>query len=436
MALEPSTSLAKQARAVERDVFGALIGTLVAVVLSRLVVLAIDINLYVLMAVVFVGAWSGAFVVHFGSSHSGTALASMKSVADRYRAFCLRTMLWMLGAAAVLGVLSVLTGSFDIVGRVAGTTAATAIAAGFLWPFLALLDEQKNWRVGLLGAASVFAAYFMAVPSIWELGYRWEETALSAMVIVLMMPVGLVAMQITHVEIARVAGVVASLLYAVALSCFLFAVWDQGWRSADELSATGFALLGFGTLAVASLVGAGFGDRRYWRWLGVLASSAVSAMCLWGIWTNVDFDTEWIIGIASIAVVVGHANLSLYAPLKGSQDWWRIGTIAAVVATATALDLNLLLGTHRGGGISILGRISLASGILASAGTLGMLVLARLNRSLDTPETIDGVATIQLQCPRCGKRQAIPLGQAPCAKCGVRIKVEIEDAGEVSSLPA
>ena len=217
--------------------------------------------------------------------------------------------------------------------------------------------------------------------------------------------------------------------YVAALSCFLFAVWDDAWRNADKLTGSGFVLLGFGTLAVVSLVGAGLGDRRYWRWLGVLAALVVSAMCLWGMWASQHFDQEWIIGIASIAVIVGHANLSLFAPLSGSQVWWRNGTIAAVVATAAALDLDILLGTQQGGGISILGRISLASGILASAGTLGMLVLSRLNRSLVTEETIDGVTAVNLQCPRCGKRQAIPLGSAPCGKCGLQIKIEIAEVG-------
>jgi hypothetical protein len=422
---EHTVSLAKKARAIERDVFGALIGTLVAVVICRLVVLALDINLYVLMAAVFVGAWSGALVAHFGSNHSGSAMASMKSIADRYRAFCLRTMLWLLGAAAVLGVLSVLTGSFDVVGRVAGTAAATAVAAGFLWPFLTLLDERKNWRIGLLGAVSVLAAYFLGMPSIWELGYRSEETALSALVIVLMMPVGLIAMQVTHVEVARAAGVVGSLLYACVLSCFLFAVWERGWRNTDQWATTGFVLLGFGSLAVAALVGIGR-DRRYWRWIGVVAASLVSAMSLWGIWFGDHFAEEWTIGVASIAVVFAHANLSFFAPLRGSQVWWRIGTIAAVIATAAALDLDLLLRTSRGRGISILARISLASGILASAGTLGMLVLARLNRGLDVPTSTDGITTVTLHCPRCGKRQTNPLGLAPCAKCGLQIKVEIE----------
>lgn len=426
MPLEPTTPLAKKARAIERDVFGALIGTLVAVVFSRLVALGIDINLYVLMAAVFIGAWSGAFIVHFGSARSQSALASMKSVADRYRAFCLKTMLWMLGAAAVLGVLSVLTGSFDLVGRVAGTTAATAIAAGFLWPFLALLDEQKNWRVGLLGAASVLGAYLMAIPAIWEIGVGWEETALTSLVIVLMMPVGLLAMQITHLSVARVAGTVAALIYLSALSCFLFAIWDNSWRNADELTGTGFTLLGFGWLGVGSLVGAATGDRRYWRWLGVAAAVLVTLMFLQGIWTRNHFPHEWIITVASVAVVIGHANLSLYAPLAGAQIWWRNGTIAAVTATAVALDLDQLLGTSRGG-ISILGRISLASGILASAGTLGMLVLSRLNRNLDTPKTIDGETAINLQCPRCGKRVAIPVGGAACPKCGLKIRIEIEE---------
>ncbi len=139
-------SLAKQARAIERDIFGALIGSLVAVVISRMILLAADLSFYALASMVLIGAWSGAFVAHLATNQSATAMTSLRSFALAFQSVGLRIMLWLLGIAAVLGVLAVLTESYHVVGRVASTAAVTGIAAGLLFPCLTMLDAEKKWR--------------------------------------------------------------------------------------------------------------------------------------------------------------------------------------------------------------------------------------------------------------------------------------------------
>jgi hypothetical protein len=119
-------SLGKQARAVEHDIFGALIRTLAGVLACRLVLLAIQ---------------------------------ALQIWALRFRRVSLRIMLWLLGVADVFGVLSVLTASYHVVGQIAGTAALTAFAAGFLWPFSNLIDRDSSRNVGLFGTASVIAIY-------------------------------------------------------------------------------------------------------------------------------------------------------------------------------------------------------------------------------------------------------------------------------------
>jgi hypothetical protein len=104
-------SLAKQARAVERDVFGALIGTVTGALACRLVLLAMDLNVYLLLALLGIGAWSGGFIAHLAGDRSDAATRSLRVWARQFRRVCLRVMLWLLGAAAVFGVLSVLTAS-------------------------------------------------------------------------------------------------------------------------------------------------------------------------------------------------------------------------------------------------------------------------------------------------------------------------------------
>lgn len=423
-------SLAQRARVVERSIFGALIGALVGLVLCRLAVFAIDVHLYGLVASLLIGAWSGIFISHFGLRRSLQTLQSMRVLAVGFRSICLRFILWLLGIAAVLGVLAVLTGSFEVVGRVAATTAVTALAAVFLWPFLRLFDDDSKWKVGLFGIVSVMAAYMLGMPSIWNIGYQTEESALSGLTVALMMPVGLVAMHLSQSVATRVSGFLATLLYAGVSTLFLLAIWmSDNWNSASRLVEAAFITLPFGALGVVTMINALTGDRRYWRWLGFTLTVVAAAMCIANVWEPRRFDEKWITAITSFAVVFAHANLAVLAPLKLGQGWWRYATILAMVVTAVALDAELLLDPPSSRGISLLGRIALASGIIASTGTLALLILTRLNRSVAPIVTANGeISTIELSCPSCGMPQTVPLGESACHQCGLRFSIRVRTA--------
>jgi len=421
-------SLAKQARAVERDIFGALIGTLTGALACRLVLLAIDLNVYVLFALLGIGAWSGVFIAHLAASRSDVAVESLRTWALQFRRVCLRIMLWLLGAAAVFGVLSVLTASYDVVGRIAGTAALTAFAAGLLWPFSILMDRDTHRNVGMFGAASVIAIYLLVTPSIWNLGQREEEAALAGLIVGLMMPFGLVVMMLINTRVARVAGLVGMGLYVCVLTSFLIALWyPDRWYQNDEWWGTGFALAGFGAIAIANLIGAATGDRRYWRWLGVLTAILACGLCLWGVWSFELVDEKVIVVITSVAIAIAHANLTMLVPLKAGQVWLRLATICAVAITAVSLDLDLLFSLSKGGQISALGRVALASGILSSCGTLALVILACLNRAVGHRAVEGQWTSITISCPRCGKRQTIPLEDAACSRCQLRIQVHVEE---------
>lgn len=421
-------SLAKQARAAERDIFGALIGTLAGAMACRLVLLAFDLNVYILLCLLGVGAWSGGFIVHLCAARSDAAIRSLQAWALQFRRVCLRVMLWLIGAAAVFGVLSVLTASYEVVGRIAGTAALTALAAGLLWPFTILMDRDDRRNVGLFGVASVIAVYFLVVPSIWNLGHRGEEAALAGLIVTLMTPVGLIIVMLINTRVARIAGLVGIVLYVCVLICFLTALWHpRRWYSDDLWWETGFALAGFGAIALANLVGVASGDRRHWRWVGVLTSAFGWGVCTWGIWANELADEKFIVVICSIAIAIAHANLTMFVPLRTGQGWLRLATICAVAITALSLDIDVLFSLSKHGRISTLGRVALASGILSSCGTLALIILACLNRVVQH-RTFDGQrASMAVTCPKCGKRQTIPLEDATCSRCGLRIRIHIEE---------
>ncbi len=427
-------SLATRARAAERDIFGALLGTLAGVLVCRLVLLLGDVNVFLLLLLLAVGAWSGGFIAHMGWSESQQAVVSVQAWAQHFRRICLRVMLWLLGAAAVFGVLSVLTASYDVVGRIAGTAAITALVAGLLWPFSILMDRDTYRGIGLFGALSVIASYVLILPTIWDVGHRGEESAIAGLIVALMMPFGLVALKLMQTRVARVAGVVGIALYAAVLALFLIALWyPDRWYRNDDWWETGFTLAAYGAISLASLIGAATGDRRYWRWAGVLAAIVAFAMCLWGIWIHTTHDPDILVVVTSVGIAVGHANLTILVPLRGGQNWLRYVTICTVAITALCLDIDILFSLSDGPGISIIARLALAAGILASCGTLGLVLLTCLNRIMGHHRADAGPADkINIVCPQCGKRQTIPLNDASCARCQLRIQVRIEQPAQTT----
>jgi hypothetical protein len=424
-------TLATATRTVERNIFGALIGTLVGVLVCRLVLLAVEVNGFVLAVLLSIGAWSGGFVAHLFASRAETATESLRGWALFFRRVCLRIMLWLLGAAALFGVLSVLTASYDIVGRVAATACVTAVAAGFLWPFSVMIDRDR-WRgVGLFGAASVLLVYLLVTPAIWDLGHDVEEAAMAGLIVALMTPAGLIVMALLQSRTARVAGIVGMGLYTSVLTIFLAALWiPSSWYRGEGWWETGFIVAVFGAVAAANLVGVGTGDRRHWRWLGVLAAVVSGGMYVWKIWAQAVVYEAALLEIIgpTIAVAVAHMNLVMSVPLRGRQIWLRIATIITVALTAVCLDVELWLSLGSGPQSDGFARVALASGILASCGTLALIVLAGLNRIVARPLVEGKLESITVICPKCQKRQTIPLEAAACSRCGLEILVRIDDS--------
>ena len=213
-------------------------------------------------------------------------------------------------------------------------------------------------------------------------------------------------------------------MYVAVVATFLLAAW-AGRQYDDEWWGTGWSIAAFGGLCFASLTGMPRLVWADWRWLGVAASLLGWILVMMSIWGSTGPDEEPFIVITGLAVVVAHASLAALVPLRPNQLWLRIATVAAVIVAALFLDLEIYLAPSRG--ISILGRVAGAAGILASCGSLALVVLARLNRSRDyeSPSGQLEITHITLFCPRCRKKQSIALGEAECSGCGIMIRVDI-----------
>lgn len=343
-------------------------------------------------------------------------------------------MLVSLGLSAVGGALAVLTEGRDIVWRVVGTGLTAAVAAGLLLSLSVLLDKEKSRSAGLLGIGAVVAAFLLTLALIWDisriftLGFnRSECLALTLLALLLCAPPAALFLRLVSSELGRLSGIVGASSCAIAFVLMLAGTWwnISSYSEAGRklwLAATTIGL--FGGVGAANVAGWGV-DRRYWRWIGILASAAGTAMALIGVWSNSDRGAAALIAVTGLAVIVGHANLAVMCPLRAGQQWVRIVTIVAVVICAVLLDISAWQShdmdweiANRGAG---------AAGIVAACGSLALLILARLNRRMTSPTAPVSVKELSITCPWCQRRQNLALGDSRCANCGLKFRINIEE---------
>ena len=421
-------------RIIERDIFWALVGALLGVVVVRCLLLFVVVNPWILATLLLIGSWTGIFVSRYSQRSDDALFDSLRSRTPLLRSLCLKAMLWLLGTAAVIGVLTVLTASYDILGRMGGTMLVTAIAAGILWPLSLLVDRSKTVAAGLLGMASVIVVYSLIVPLIWDLDSGDEEMLSLSLVIGLMAPLGMVAMLMVPVKKTQWAGRLGIVVYLLVVVSFSIAIWHPGgWQTRSDWWETGWWLIVHGEMAVICLVNLTPTWWRDWRWIGVLASLVAFLFMMISVWETqtVSSMPKSMTFFTSIGVVVAHANLMLLLPIGSGMTWLRVTTMVSLATAAVFLNLELNFAPERG--ISFLGRIAGAGGVVAACGTLALLVVARLNRQVQ-PSTPEGMMTgvssqITLFCPECGKQQALQMGQSECLGCGLIIRISVQRKG-------
>lgn len=350
-----------------------------------------------------------------------------------YRKLLLRIVFWALGLAAGFGAAGVIFAGHDTLWRIVGTCAATAVGALLLLWAAQFLEAEASWFSGFLAVSLIVIEYLTILGLIWAFFGRAEERV--AITAVCLAGTGISAVgfarvitQPPAVVLARF-GLVAS---AAVFVLFMVGTWDrvQGqfldvtWRWHQ----VAFSLAGFSILAVISLVGAGT-DRRHWRWLAVVAAAAGFAISAYAILKNVRETSALFICIVSLAAVVAHANALLCCPIKPGQRWLLWATIGAAITTGALVDLGAITKPWQE---EFLGRMAGASAIITGCGTLAVLVLARLQRR-SGPEAAatrsqPPAPEIVLVCPRCGRKQRLPMGVAKCACCGLGIEVRVHKA--------
>jgi hypothetical protein len=347
------------------------------------------------------------------------------------RRLAIRAMLASLALAAAAGILGVLVPGRDAVWRVVMTALATAIACGLMLSATRWIDRPAARAASLVCMGVIVAEFLLCVALIWGLGkflpgpYDEEQLGLTMLWLALCGFPAVPFVRMTRSAAARVAGYVGVGAAIVTFLIAMVSLWmpGSGWAGDEKLLGTAACFGLFSLGAVLCLVGVGT-DRRYWRWIGVLAAIAGCTLAIWAIWrptNNPSWPLAWVI---SVVGVVAHANISMLARLTRGQHWLRLLTILAVIVTALLLDAIVYLDS----GGEMLDRLASAAGICAACGTVAMAILARVNRKTIAPATPNELREIKLECPQCGKKQTLPVGtEAACAGCGLRIAVQVTE---------
>lgn len=340
----------------------------------------------------------------------------------------LRVLFASLAIAALCGAAGILYGNQAAVWRITWTAIVTASASLLLLAATRHRDREQVRPAALAAVALIVAVSIVSIAAIWKLLGRGLDDNLWITALLLTLvgvpSIGFVRMLGNNQTLW--AGRIALGLAAVELVLLMWNTWSPSgtWRS-DKLEGVSGVLPLAGLLAVACIVGAGTGDRRHWRWAGVLAASAaftlVTNEILLGIYRDPTHVTYYLFVTAA---VIAHANVLLQCPLQRNQLWLRRVTLAASIGAGlgTCIALTGLEDSD------FVERLAGAAGLVAGCGTIAVAILGRVNYRPGTPvSAIAEVTRIVVQCPICRKSQPLPLDGARCAECSLLIHIRLEE---------
>lgn len=338
----------------------------------------------------------------------------------------------------VCGILAVLTGSWNIVGRVMLSSFVAAIAAAMMIPIAGWVDDEDTRDAGLWGVALIALQFIFFLGAIW-IDYSDVQWRLLATGFILF-PVGWPAIAIIAFKRNKLftpARITALLTFAVSAAAFLTGIWwptitghtyDVDWK----LMATGAIIYFYGTIAAIALFHWTRPDPYPWRWLGFLAALVGAAIAIIGIWIEAK-ESNGALDIATgLALFCAHAIFVLNLNLGPSRQarYVVLGTnLISFITIALACGVSISLRGHWDNSDTPLVRLTGAGVIFTLCATFALIIAARLTRgvNLAPADALAMDSLIDLFCPRCKTRQNIPVGDSACKACHLRISIKIEE---------
>lgn len=345
---------------------------------------------------------------------------------------CFKVMLWSLGVAAVLGVLAVLTASFEVVGRVTATAFLTSAAAAFLWQAAVRLEQSESATKMAQAGAILF--YLFALGGIWDLGNEGKLWA-TGFTCLGCLTVAASGRGMQRQADYRYTGLIAGVASMVSGLCWLIAIWSEQFDS--KITLTGFAIAGWSAAAAVCLVGLGTEPVRHWRWIGVGAAAAGLLLSEYAIFQRIAprWVGDWLTVIGSFVAVVIHAVLCYASRSAPPKLTIRLVAIVSTIVTALLVDMNVLLRIE---GDHFVVRLTVAAAIVASTSTIATAFIiqrgwkhSRLKAAAasGSPATGLGTAaefkTLRVECPQCDQLSSVPIGDSTCPHCELRFRIEV-----------
>ncbi len=359
------------------------------------------------------------------------------------RRLILKILLWSLGATAIAGIGAVLLES-AIVGRAAGSAFSTSAIALLMLALLARMTKPEFQSGAILGIVALTVVWLLTLAIIWELGdfldldsgFRFFGTI---WIIIGCAALGMVYLRLWNWPFAAVAGVVGLCVTAAVFVMLMLGTWSDGrWGYGDKWFVSAWAMLLCTLPAVISLLGLNVpvgtfagsdatptGSLRHWRWIGVVGGTASLLIALVGTWNEIHSDGTLFVTVTGCGAFPAFLHFVLLTPLKPSQRWLGIGTIASGALLLAMVELAVWTDAQ---GDDLFARLIGAAIIATTCGSLALLVLSRLNRKAEfVVVSASEYLRVTLLCPRCHRKQDLPLGGAACEGCGLKIEVKVEE---------
>jgi len=343
-----------------------------------------------------------------------------------------KVMLWSLGVAALLGVVAVLTASFEVVGRVTATAFLTSAAAAFLWQAAVRLEQSESAIKMAQSGAILF--YLFALGGIWDIGNEGKLWA-TAFVCLGCLTVAASGWSMQRQADYRYTGLIVAVASMVSGLCWLTAIWSDDFDT--KITITGIALAGWSAAAAVCLVGQGIDPVRHWRWIGVGAAIGGLLLSEYAIFQTIvpKWVSDWLFVIGSIAVVVIHAVLCYASRTAPPQLTIRLVAIVSTIVTALLTDLIVLQQLN---GDHFVLRLTIAVAIVASTSTIATAFIiqrswkqSRLETAIVSETAVTGLGTVtefktlRVECPQCHVLNSIPVGDSTCPHCELRFRIAI-----------
>ncbi len=353
-----------------------------------------------------------------------------------------RVLVWIvlisLGVAALLGAAGVLMGGQDFYWRAVGTLIVTAICSALLFWVTRRLTDPSAAAAAALATTLIVLIFILSLTAIWEINEKFFNIGDEYVVELIFMIAVLAIPAVTCVRYLLNPQGIAACITGLILCVAVFVFWAiaMAHDNREKYWETGNTIAGFGFLMTLSLVGIGT-DRRYWRWLGVIAAVVGGTVGIWFIW-KIGYYYFWphnsMAALVGVAIWIAHANLTVRCPLKSGQKWIAYASMAAVFFSMAFWNAAVLAspGQYQSQD-DMLGRLSAACGIIGACGSIALIILWRTNQKLvlekrQLAEALN-VSTLQVAvvCPTCQRKLTIGTAATSCPGCGLQMKLILEE---------